>query len=178
MRLAAAPSDHPFPFCAPPVQKGVTEGAQLWLDGRGVSVPKYPRGNFLGPTLLGGITPDMRAYTEEIFGPVLVCLEVSRWECAAGSCLCGMCCTGTGGRISVWAADERRICTLPSNPVRLLIWTLLLSWSMATSTATAQPSSRTRALQHASSSTRWGGAHCARSRGVCSGINGNYACMT
>lgn len=54
----------------------MSEGAQLWLDGRGVVPPKYPRGNFLGPTLLGGVTPDMSAYREEIFGPVLVCLEV------------------------------------------------------------------------------------------------------
>lgn len=52
------------------------QGAQLLLDGRGVVVPKYPRGNFLGPTLLGGVTPDMDCYSVEIFGPVLVCLEV------------------------------------------------------------------------------------------------------
>jgi malonate-semialdehyde dehydrogenase (acetylating)/methylmalonate-semialdehyde dehydrogenase len=54
----------------------VDEGAKLLLDGRGVKVAKYPRGNFLGPTLLGGVTPSMMGYREEIFGPVLVCLEV------------------------------------------------------------------------------------------------------
>ena len=52
------------------------QGAQLLLDGRGVVVPKYPRGNFLGPTLLGGVQPGMACYDEEVFGPVLVCLEV------------------------------------------------------------------------------------------------------
>ncbi len=51
--------------------------AQLLLDGRGVQVPGYERGNFVGPTLLGGVTPDMECYREEIFGPVLCCLEVS-----------------------------------------------------------------------------------------------------
>lgn len=57
------------------VATSVAEGAQLLLDGRGVQVPKYPRGNFLGPTVLAGVTPGMAAYREEIFGPVLVCLE-------------------------------------------------------------------------------------------------------
>lgn len=57
------------------IQKSVDQGAKLLLDGRGVVVPKYPRGNFLGPTLLGGVTPGMACWDEEIFGPVLVCLE-------------------------------------------------------------------------------------------------------
>jgi hypothetical protein len=69
----------------------VEQGAQLLLDGRGVKVPKYPRGNFLGPTLLAGVKPGMAAYDEEIFGPVLVCLEVgapvlgSEWAQLGGS---------------------------------------------------------------------------------------------
>ena len=29
----------------------------------------------LGPTILSGVTPNMKCYTEEIFGPVLVCME-------------------------------------------------------------------------------------------------------
>ncbi|KIZ05257.1 methylmalonate-semialdehyde dehydrogenase [Monoraphidium neglectum] len=57
------------------IGKSVEQGAQLLLDGRGVKVPKYPRGNFVGPTLLGGVRPGMACYDEEIFGPVLVCLE-------------------------------------------------------------------------------------------------------
>jgi malonate-semialdehyde dehydrogenase (acetylating)/methylmalonate-semialdehyde dehydrogenase len=51
------------------------EGAKILLDGRGASPPKYPRGNWVGPTIIAGVTPDMRCYREEIFGPVLVCLE-------------------------------------------------------------------------------------------------------
>ena len=47
----------------------------MLLDGRGVKVPNFPRGNFLGPTILSGVTPSMRCYKEEIFGPVLVILE-------------------------------------------------------------------------------------------------------
>ncbi|XP_078001211.1 putative methylmalonate-semialdehyde/malonate-semialdehyde dehydrogenase [acylating], mitochondrial [Glandiceps talaboti] len=58
------------------VQSGVNEGANLILDGRGVSVPGYEKGNFVGPTILTDVKPNMKCYTEEIFGPVLVILTV------------------------------------------------------------------------------------------------------
>jgi len=58
------------------IQSGVDQGARLVLDGRNVKVPGYEKGNFVGPTILAGVKPNMKAYTEEIFGPVLVCLEV------------------------------------------------------------------------------------------------------
>ncbi|XP_055496123.1 methylmalonate-semialdehyde dehydrogenase [acylating], mitochondrial [Leucoraja erinacea] len=59
------------------VQSGVTEGAKLLLDGRKVEVKGYESGNFVGPTILAGVKPHMKCYTEEIFGPVLVVLEAS-----------------------------------------------------------------------------------------------------
>ena len=62
------------------VQSGVDEGATLLLDGRGVEVEGYPNGNWMGPTLLSDVTTDMKCYTEEIFGPVLVCLEADTVE--------------------------------------------------------------------------------------------------
>lgn len=37
----------------------------------------YEQGNFVGPTLISGVKPEMDCYKEEIFGPVLVCLEVT-----------------------------------------------------------------------------------------------------
>ena len=50
------------------VEKGVVEGAELVVDGRGVmSRPGF----FLGPTILDHVTPDMAVGSEEIFGPVL-----------------------------------------------------------------------------------------------------------
>ncbi|GAM27336.1 hypothetical protein SAMD00019534_105110 [Acytostelium subglobosum LB1] len=59
------------------IQVGVDEGAKLLLDGRNVKVPeKYSKGNFVGPTVLSDVTPNMTCYKEEIFGPVLVCLKV------------------------------------------------------------------------------------------------------
>lgn len=57
------------------VQSGVDEGAELLLDGRGFRPAKYPNGNFIAPTILSKVTPEMKCYKEEIFGPVLVCLE-------------------------------------------------------------------------------------------------------
>lgn len=58
------------------IQSGANAGASIPLDGRGITVPKYPQGNFVGPTLITGVKPNMECYKEEIFGPVLVCLEV------------------------------------------------------------------------------------------------------
>ncbi|KAF4126092.1 malonate-semialdehyde dehydrogenase (acetylating) / methylmalonate-semialdehyde dehydrogenase, partial [Geosmithia morbida] len=54
----------------------VEEGASVALDGRGLDVPDYPEGNFVGPTVLTGVKPHMSCYQEEIFGPVLCCMEV------------------------------------------------------------------------------------------------------
>jgi len=58
------------------VESGVKQGAKLLLDGRNVTVPGYPNGNWMGPTVLTGVKTHMDCYKEEIFGPVLVCLEV------------------------------------------------------------------------------------------------------
>ncbi|HRE15056.1 MAG TPA: CoA-acylating methylmalonate-semialdehyde dehydrogenase, partial [Usitatibacteraceae bacterium] len=58
------------------IEAGVKEGATLELDGRGLSVPGYPEGNFVGPTVFSGVTPAMTIYREEIFGPVLCVVTV------------------------------------------------------------------------------------------------------
>ncbi|KAI0012907.1 methylmalonate semialdehyde dehydrogenase [Xylariaceae sp. FL0662B] len=52
------------------------EGATILLDGRGFKPEKYPNGNWVAPTIITNVTPQMKCYTEEIFGPVLVCLNV------------------------------------------------------------------------------------------------------
>lgn len=52
------------------------EGATILLDGRGFKPEKYPNGNWVGPTIISNVTPEMTCYKEEIFGPVLVCLNV------------------------------------------------------------------------------------------------------
>lgn len=57
------------------VDSGVKEGAELILDGRKVTVPGYEKGYFVGPTILDNVTPSMKCYKEEIFGPVLIILR-------------------------------------------------------------------------------------------------------
>lgn len=59
------------------IQQGVDEGAELLLDGRGLSVKGYEKGNFVGPTVFSGVKADMKIYSEEVFGPVLavVCVD-------------------------------------------------------------------------------------------------------
>jgi malonate-semialdehyde dehydrogenase (acetylating)/methylmalonate-semialdehyde dehydrogenase len=56
--------------------KGVTEGATLVVDGRGVSVPGHETGYFLGACLFDHVKPGMVIYQEEIFGPVLGVVRV------------------------------------------------------------------------------------------------------
>ncbi|XP_018026739.1 probable methylmalonate-semialdehyde dehydrogenase [acylating], mitochondrial [Hyalella azteca] len=58
------------------VQSGIDEGAECLLDGRDIKVPGYEHGNFIGPTILSDVKPNMKCYTEEIFGPVLVAVSV------------------------------------------------------------------------------------------------------
>ncbi|KAG6553011.1 hypothetical protein Mapa_005348 [Marchantia paleacea] len=57
------------------IESGVQAGARLVLDGRNVKIPGYEEGNFVGPTIIADVTPDMECYKQEIFGPVLVCMK-------------------------------------------------------------------------------------------------------
>jgi malonate-semialdehyde dehydrogenase (acetylating) / methylmalonate-semialdehyde dehydrogenase len=61
---------------------GVKEGAKLVVDGRGVTVAGFENGFFTGGTLFDQVTPEMRIYKEEIFGPVLVCVRVKDFAAA------------------------------------------------------------------------------------------------
>ena len=56
------------------------EGATLVLDGRDYKNPKYPNGNFVGPTIIDNVTTNMTCYKEEIFGPALVIVRVKTLE--------------------------------------------------------------------------------------------------
>ena len=58
------------------IEEGVRAGAQLLVDGRGLKVPGHENGFFLGGTLFDQVTPEMKIYQEEIFGPVLCVVRV------------------------------------------------------------------------------------------------------
>jgi len=53
------------------IDSGEKQGARLAVDGRGLVVPGYEEGFFVGPTVIDEVTAEMDVYTEEIFGPVL-----------------------------------------------------------------------------------------------------------
>jgi len=58
------------------IESGVQEGADLVVDGRSFDASSCEQGFFIGGTLFDNVTPDMRIYKEEIFGPVLACVRV------------------------------------------------------------------------------------------------------
>jgi malonate-semialdehyde dehydrogenase (acetylating)/methylmalonate-semialdehyde dehydrogenase len=64
------------------IQKGVEEGAQPVLDGRGKQVKGYENGTFVGPTILANVTAEMTVAKEEIFGPVLSLMHAPDFESA------------------------------------------------------------------------------------------------
>ena len=64
------------------IQTGVDEGAELVVDGRGFSLQGHEEGFFIGPSLFDRVTPDMQAYKEEIFGPVLQIVRAPDFETA------------------------------------------------------------------------------------------------
>ena len=62
------------------IDKGVGEGADLLVDGRGVVPDGAEDGFFVGPTLFDRVTPDMAIYEHEIFGPVLGVVRAATYE--------------------------------------------------------------------------------------------------
>jgi malonate-semialdehyde dehydrogenase (acetylating)/methylmalonate-semialdehyde dehydrogenase len=58
------------------VAQGVSEGAKLVVDGRGLRVTGREDGFFLGGCLFDQVTEGMSIYREEIFGPVLCVVRV------------------------------------------------------------------------------------------------------
>ncbi|GAB5592573.1 hypothetical protein Unana1_07473 [Umbelopsis nana] len=62
------------------IQSGVDQGAKVLLDGRGYKPKGYENGNFVGPTIITDVLTNMDCYKEEIFGPVLVCLNADTFD--------------------------------------------------------------------------------------------------
>lgn len=58
------------------IEQGITEGADLILDGRNAHVEGSPDGFYVGPTVFDNVTPDMTIAREEIFGPVVGIVRV------------------------------------------------------------------------------------------------------
>lgn len=64
------------------IEKSVEEGADLVVDGRGISLQGYEEGFYLGGSLIDRVTPAMASYHTEIFGPVLQIARATDFEAA------------------------------------------------------------------------------------------------
>ncbi len=62
------------------IDDGVAGGAKLLVDGRGFKMQGYEDGYFIGGTLFDDVTPEMKIYKEEIFGPVLCVVRAANYE--------------------------------------------------------------------------------------------------
>ena len=62
------------------IEQGKAEGADCLLDGSDCTVAGFEAGNWIGPTMFDKVTTDMSIYKEEIFGPVLCCMESESLE--------------------------------------------------------------------------------------------------
>ena len=65
------------------IDTGVQEGAELVLDGRGISLQGYENGYFMGGSIFDRVTPAMEIYNKEIFGPVLSVVRAPDYQSAA-----------------------------------------------------------------------------------------------
>ena len=82
------------------VQDAVSKGATLHVGG----TLAEGKGAYFAPAVLTGVTPEMRAYREELFGPVAVVYKVTSDEEAVQ--LANAVDYGLGG--AVWSTDEAR----------------------------------------------------------------------
>jgi malonate-semialdehyde dehydrogenase (acetylating)/methylmalonate-semialdehyde dehydrogenase len=62
------------------VDTGVAEGATLLVDGRNFRMQGYEDGYFIGGCLFDNVTPNMKIYQDEIFGPVLSIVRAANYE--------------------------------------------------------------------------------------------------
>jgi malonate-semialdehyde dehydrogenase (acetylating)/methylmalonate-semialdehyde dehydrogenase len=62
------------------IETGIKEGAELLLDGRGIKVPGYEKGHFVGATVFGNVKPGMKIHSTEIFGPVVSIMKAGNLD--------------------------------------------------------------------------------------------------
>lgn len=62
------------------IASGISEGADILLDGRQANIPGYEKGNFIKPTILENVALDGEVIRTEIFGPVMSLLHMEKLE--------------------------------------------------------------------------------------------------
>ena len=68
------------------IASGLSDGASLYRDGRGVEVPETPDGFYLGPTIFDEASTGMSIVREEIFGPVLSVIRTESLDKGIEAC--------------------------------------------------------------------------------------------
>jgi len=91
-KLRIGPGDDPASEMGPLITKvhrdkvasyvtgAAAQGADVVIDGTGYTVEGYEDGHWLGISLLDHVTPEMDAYRDEIFGPVLSVVRVATYD--------------------------------------------------------------------------------------------------
>ncbi|MGP8301702.1 CoA-acylating methylmalonate-semialdehyde dehydrogenase [Streptomyces inhibens] len=91
-KLRIGPGDDPASEMGPLITKvhrdkvasyvtgAAAQGADVVIDGTGYTVEGYEDGHWLGVSLLDNVTPEMDAYRDEIFGPVLSVVRVETYD--------------------------------------------------------------------------------------------------
>ncbi|AIA03710.1 MULTISPECIES: CoA-acylating methylmalonate-semialdehyde dehydrogenase [Streptomyces] len=91
-KLCIGPGDDPASEMGPLITKAhrdkvasyvtgaAAQGADVVIDGTGYTVEGYEDGHWIGVSLLDNVTPEMDAYRDEIFGPVLSVVRVETYE--------------------------------------------------------------------------------------------------
>ncbi|PNE42392.1 MULTISPECIES: CoA-acylating methylmalonate-semialdehyde dehydrogenase [Streptomyces] len=91
-KLRIGPGDDPASEMGPLITKAhrdkvasyvtgaAAQGADVVIDGTGYTVEGYENGHWIGVSLLDNVTPEMDAYRDEIFGPVLSVVRVETYE--------------------------------------------------------------------------------------------------
>lgn len=77
------------------IAQGKKEGAKCLLDGSDYQVKGFEDGNWIGPTLFSEVSADMQIYQQEIFGPVLCCMQVESLDEAIALINANPCGNGT-----------------------------------------------------------------------------------
>ncbi|MFJ9413993.1 CoA-acylating methylmalonate-semialdehyde dehydrogenase [Streptomyces sp. NPDC101227] len=91
-KLRIGPGDDPASEMGPLITKvhrdkvasyvsgAAAQGADVVIDGTGYTVQGYEDGHWIGVSLLDNVTPEMDAYRDEIFGPVLSVVRVGTYD--------------------------------------------------------------------------------------------------
>ncbi|MGG2462967.1 CoA-acylating methylmalonate-semialdehyde dehydrogenase [Streptomyces sp. RGM 3693] len=91
-KLRIGPGDDPASEMGPLITKAhrdkvasyvtgaAAQGADVVIDGTGYTVEGHEDGHWIGVSLLDNVTPEMDAYRDEIFGPVLSVVRVETYE--------------------------------------------------------------------------------------------------